>query len=286
MKYILPGILVIIFMVSASKAGQPASAYSVAIDTAVYDLDTWQYMDCMFFPSAVSMDATRLPANIYYPGTLYAAFRKKDSTAVDIFSLSGKVGSVNLPPQSRDFNTQGFIYLFSQTIVDADEGWECLRIRPGSDGPFILFDEDGSQLLSDLGFAFYGFDGKDTYVITTQSPGDVYFQPLAWKCWRFRTDVAAAQPGSLQKKTVSFPQPMMAFGPAGKFQISLLPAGGGPTSVRLFDCMGRLVYDRTVEDINKPTTVNISKFDVPKTPFIAKVRDGNGSIARKQIPVR
>jgi hypothetical protein len=217
MKHILPGILITIVMVFASKAGQPAPAYTVTIDTAVYDMDAWQHMDCMFFPSAVSMDATRMPSNIYYPGTLYAAFRKKDSTTVDIFSISGKVGSVRLPPQSHDLNTQDFIYLFSQTIIDADEGWECLQVRSS----FTLFDDDGSQLLSDSGFAFYGFDGKDTYVITTHSPGDVYFGPLAWKCWRFRTDIAAAQPGSLQNKTVSFPQPMMAFGQAGNFQISL-----------------------------------------------------------------
>jgi hypothetical protein len=287
MKYGMLGTMMAVFMITASEAEQPAPTYAVSIDTSVYDIGDFQYMTCMFFPSAIPMDATLQPLSNSSRGTIYQAFRKKGSTAVDIFSVSGKIGSVTLPlngeaPQDRI----PYIYMFSQTIIDADEGWECLRVVNGSNQPFDVFDDNGSQILTDSGTACYGFDGKDTYVIATRTAAGSYNKIILYKSWRFRSNIASVQFSPLSKRSSTFPQPMMTFGQAGNFQISLKPIGGGRTSVQLFDCIGRLIYEKAIDQITGPTTINVPEISVPKTPFIAKVRDENGNTARKLIPVR
>jgi|WetSurMetagenome_2_1015567.scaffolds.fasta_scaffold143907_2 hypothetical protein len=286
MRRFMFGVLTVLFL-SAGSSGQAPPTYSVTIDTTLYEMTIYKAINAVFIPSAIPMDATMNPnIGTSFPGTVFLAYRRKGSTTVDIFSLSGKIGSVTLPLVDDIPTAPAYTYLFSQTIIDADEGWECLRVvKGGSSDPFTLFDSDGTQLLSDSGTAFYGYDGKDTYVISATHAMASY-SIVAYRCWRFRTDVASASPSSPLKKTLSSPGPMMTFGAAGNFQVMLQPAGGGKTSVQLFDCIGRLLFDKTIDNITKPTTFTIPEYDVPKTPFIAKFRDNNGNTIRKAIPVR
>jgi hypothetical protein len=208
----------------------------------------------MFYPSAISGDATKATRKEYHLGTLYLAFRKKGTTTVDLFSMSGKIGSITLPKDQQFYS-----YLFSQKIIDADEGWECLASTNWIYGRFTLFDDDGSKLLSDTGTAFYGFDGKDTYVIAQYSFPDRY-ATMKYKSWRFRTNIAPPQSPSLPKRTSSFPQTMMTFGQTENYQIALKPGDGGEMSVRIFDRTGGLLYEKTIDDITKARRDTIDIF--------------------------
>lgn len=82
------------------------------------------------------------------------------------------------------------------------------------------------------------------------------------------------------------PLPMMMFGASGNFQINLQPAGGGKTSVQLYDFLGRLLYAKTIDDISVPTRINIPERNVPKTTFAVKIKDDKRSTVQTAFPVR
>ncbi len=79
---------------------------------------------------------------------------------------------------------------------------------------------------------------------------------------------------------------MMTFGTSGDYRISLQPAGGGKTTVQLFDLLGRLIFAKTIDEITRLTSFTIPESGMPRTPFVAKVRDGNGTAVRREVPVR
>jgi hypothetical protein len=160
---------------------------------------------------------------------------------------------------------------------------------------FLLVDDDGSTILSDicqdpyndtLRYASnFGFDGNSTYLCVEKSKG-TNPSPSPYKLYRFRTNISPTKPQSLSKKAAG-PNTMMFFGPsAGDYRISLLPSGGGKTSVQLFDMMGRQVFESQVDDITRPFSITIPAEQTSRTPFITRVRDKNGSVVKKEIPVR
>ena len=62
---------------------------------------------------------------------------------------------------------------------------------------FILFDDDGTIIISDEGGAYLGFDGYSTYVVR-----GFPFDESSFKSWRFRTNISPSG-GSTLKKTAS-----------------------------------------------------------------------------------
>jgi hypothetical protein len=80
---------------------------------------------------------------------------------------------------------------------------------------------------------------------------------------------------------------MMTFGAStGEYRVSLQPAGGGKTSMQLFDMIGRTIFTKIIDDITRPVTFTVPQDNVPRTPFIAKFQDENGLTVQKKIPVR
>jgi hypothetical protein len=79
---------------------------------------------------------------------------------------------------------------------------------------------------------------------------------------------------------------MIMFGPSNDYQITLQPTGGGKTSVQLFDMLGRLVFEKRIDDLTKPVSFSIPADQTSRTPFITKVQDQNGATLKKEIPVR
>lgn len=211
-------------------------------------------------------------------------FHKKNSDQYDIFSFSGKVGSMIIPstllPEEHINSIQ---ILCSRTFIDEDDGWECIinDYYETGNAKFFIVDNDGTQILTGSGGVAYGFDGKNTYVF--QRVGSSYYN---YKFWRFRTNITSASSPALAKSVASGPLPMMTFGAAGDYRISFEPSGGGRTTVQLFDMLGKQVFVKTIDEITRPVSFTISESDMPRTPFIAKVRDGKGSTVRREIPVR
>ncbi|MBN1576940.1 MAG: hypothetical protein JW913_10325 [Chitinispirillaceae bacterium] len=50
--------------------------------------------------------------------------------------------------------------------------------------------------------------------------------------------------------------------------------------------MGRLIFTKTIDDLTRPVSFTVPSDNVPRTPFLAKLRDGSGSKVRREIPVR
>ena len=129
---------------------------------------------------------------------------------------------------------------------------------------------------------YLGFDGNNTYVCLRNTD-----YALTFKAWRFRTDITSAAPPALAKSTSSHgPLPMMTFGPAGDYRVSLQPAGGGKTSLQMFDLLGRCIFTKTIDDLTRPVSFTVPAGNVPRTPFVARVRDENGASMQREIPVR
>ena len=215
--------------------------------------------------------------------TWTGALKRKNSDQYDIFSLQGKIGSVIIPTSITPRNcARGTVYV-SQTILDNDLGWEYIAFFTDTTNyestinTFKVIDDNGVMMLSDSGTAYYGYDGINTYVVSSIGGG------IPSKIWKFRSNVSAQAP--LAKSAAAGIQPMMALMPSGDFHVSLQPAAGG-TSVQIFDMMGRQVFNKTIQNINKPTSFNIPSSKLPNCPFISQVSNSNGTFAKKSIPVR
>ena len=210
-------------------------------------------------------------------GFFLTAYKNKNSDQYDIYSFTGKIGSIII----RDSLWSNSSFLFSQTFIDADPDWECLvtyRIYPESFSRFKVLDNNGATLLADTGSCIYGYDGQNTYVLQPRENG--------CRAWRFRTNVSSASPNGLAKTSRAIPNAMMTFGPTGDYRITLAPASSGKTSVTLTDMLGRCVFSRDFGNLTSPVTFTIPENGVPPSPFITKVQDEKGTYLRKEIPIR
>jgi hypothetical protein len=211
------------------------------------------------------------------------AFLKKNSTQIDLFSFSGKCGSINIPSlQDSTFDKA----IFSQTFLDNDPGWELLALfnsTLSSKLPhFILFDDDGTEVLSDEGIAKLGFDGQNTYVVK----GSMNYGNTI-KSWRFRTNINPSG-GSLLKKSASTTAPMMmTYGmPDGGYRVTLAPSSGGTTQMQMFDLAGRCLFSKQIENVTRPVSFIVPENNVPQTPFITKVSNSSGAAVKKELIVK
>jgi hypothetical protein len=244
--------------------------YEFHADSTQYDIH-WRSGFAVILPE---IDHFTSPANSLLSASIWTkALKQKNVHQWDIFSFNGKIGTATISP-SVDSNAR--LIVFSQKLIDNDDGWEYLAIL--MDGTFEVWDDNGKKLLSDSGEACYGYDGQNTYVFTEN------YNEMSAKVWKFRSNVSAQSPG-LAKSTSSTPAPIMSLTPSGNFRVSLQPASGG-TSVQIFDMLGRQVFGKIIQDIKTPTSFVIPSKNVPSSPFIAKVNNSNGSFFKANIPVR
>lgn len=75
-------------------------------------------------------------------------------------------------------------------MIDEDTGWESMVNISYEfyEASFKIYDEDGVEILSDSGHAYYGFDGNNTYVLNL----DKNPNPVPIKTWRFRTNIVSS----------------------------------------------------------------------------------------------
>jgi hypothetical protein len=261
--------------------------FEFSVDTSIYAGPYTNYVNVYPGPNTDFDNVYSYQAS----GKALLAARKKNSTQYDIFSFTGKIGSMTIPDPTDSTITSYNGYMFSQTFIDNDPQWECIVWYRGSSycgtypaiDYFKVFDNDGTVLLSDTGSAYYGLAGQNTYVFRVMYDCN---SVRKFKAWRFRTNVSSASPGGLAKSAGSIPHAMMAFGPSGDYRITLAPASGGKTSVTLTDMLGRQVFSREVGNLTSPVTFTIRETGVPPTPFVAKVRNEKGTVAKREIPVR
>ena len=199
-------------------------------------------------------------------------------------SVTGKIGSIVIPSSFIVNNPECYpLVLLSRTFVDADDEWEYIvNIYCVEGKHFPVHEEDGTLLLEDFNTASFRYDGKSTHTIQEAWLNSLF----NYKYWRCRTLPASSSTPALAKTAASGPLLLMTFGAAGDYRISFEPANGGKTTVQLFDMLGKLIFAKTIDEIRKPVSFTISGSDVPRTPFLAKVRDNNGTTVRRELPVR
>jgi hypothetical protein len=279
MKKILM-VLAVLVVWNTDARGQ-ALVYELNVDTSLYLTDQASDIYAFYiFPDPELMEASDLLQKMASCGMLAKVYRKKNSNAYDIYSFSGKIGSGILPDSTE---CRRIYVCLSRTFINDDPAWECLAVYEHYDNTkvfytFKVFNSDNTVLLSGSGGAGYGYDGQNTYVYSTD--GSHY------KAWRFRTNVSSSSPNALSKTASSFPHAMMTYGPTGDYRITLAPAGGGKTSVQLFDMLGRNIFSKNIDNITSPMSFTISENNVPQSPFIAKVKDERGVSMKREIPVR
>ena len=171
-------------------------------------------------------------------------------------------------------------------MIDGDDGWESIvnykDVLDYSRSNFKVFDENGNELLAESGIAMYGFDGKNTYVVVMTG-----VLPLGIKSWQFRTDVLDQNSKSLAKTKSIHQAQMQIYGLSdGNYKVSLIPSSGNQVQFQMFDLMGRCIFSKQLENLKTPVTFTIPESNIPNSPFIAKVKDGNETLYKKQIPVR
>lgn len=262
----------ILMMPLALFAQQLVSEFK--IDTAQYEYPSTQ-LYIMQVPGADAVFNTlgsKDRFSISYGGLI---LKKKNSDQYDIFSYTGKTGSLTIPQTLID---QAYYVFISQTILDSDNGWEILVdcMNNGPSYTYTVLDDNNSVLLADSGFATYGYDGQNTYICA---------QWNGYKIWRFRTNLSQNASQPLAKSAVGTPGPIMSLMPSGDLRVSLQPAAGG-TSIQIFDFLGRQIFQKTVSDIKKTTTFTIPSSDIPNSPFITKVNNEKGSFVQKKNPAK
>jgi hypothetical protein len=214
----------------------------------------------------------------------FKAYVRKNTTQIDLYSFNGKSGSINIP-SLQDSNLVSVA--FSQTFIDNDPEWEILanlRNFTTDELHFSLFDDDGTELISDGGSAYLGFDGYNTYTIAQKGDFNDLF---TIKSWKFRTNINQSG-GSLSKKSASTAAPvMMTYGmPDGRYRVTLAPSSGGTTQMQMFDLAGRCLFSKQIENITQPVSFIVPDNNVPQTPFITKVSNGSGVTVKKELLVK
>jgi hypothetical protein len=176
-------------------------------------------------------------------------------------------------------------------MIDDDNEWESLvnyRIQSGTgttSAYFKVFDHNGTEILADSGMAFYGFDGNNTYIVNLT--GNIFGRRLNYDSWLFRTNISTESPKTLAKAKSIQQSPMQIYGlPGGDYRVTLTPSSGNQINFQMFDLLGRCVFDKQIENLNRPVSFTVPEGNVPNSPFIAKFNDGNNSIVKKQIPVK
>ncbi|MBN1575084.1 MAG: endo-1,4-beta-xylanase [Chitinispirillaceae bacterium] len=82
------------------------------------------------------------------------------------------------------------------------------------------------------------------------------------------------------------PRPaFMTCSPAGNYRILLDPSAGNG-SLQLFDLRGRCIVAKRVDNISGPSAFIIPESGMPRSPFVARVTDKNGTHVQREIPVR
>jgi hypothetical protein len=260
----------------------PVHVGSISIDTSIYDLG---YYGCSFVPGPGiewQSNDKRLYGDILLQG-----FRKKNSNQIDIYSFNGKIGTTVLP-MCNEKNTTDVIeeIVLSCTMLDDDIEWESLvtyRKQSVAGLFFKVFDHDGTEILADSGPAFYGFDGNNTYIVMLT--GNIF--RLNYDTWRFRTNISSESPKTLSKTKSIQSSPMQIYGlPGGDYRVTLSPSSGNQINFQMFDLLGRCVFDKQIENLNRSVSFTVPEGNVPNSPFIAKVNDGNNTVVKKQIPVK
>jgi hypothetical protein len=249
--------------------------YEFKIDTAKYE-DSPITTYVIPHPNISAMRFISSVTNTFSNTNLWCqALKLKNSNQYDIYALEGKAGTVTINIPSNAYTCLAII---SQTILDNDDGWEyILNYVDTITGHwmFTVVDDNNAVLLSDSGMANYGFDGQNTYVMSYLNDGSL-------KIWKFRSNVSSASPGLA--KTSASAAPIMALMPSGDFRINLAPSANGQTSIQLFDMLGRLVFAKNIQDMRTQTSYVIPSNNIPKSPFITKVNNGNGVFYQKEIP--
>ena len=186
-------------------------------------------------------------------------------------------------------------------IMITDDGWyiedditpEDLLERYRPQFPDGEFPQIHTVLLSDAGNpSENGVDGLDNLVMITDSTGGLYIEnarpeTIIATLIEIITCISTAVTPANSKTTSMGTFPMLTFGATGDFHISLLPTGGGKTTVLLYDFSGRLLFDKTIGNITASNQLTVPANSIPPTPFVIKISDGNGNwVRRTALPVR
>jgi hypothetical protein len=269
-------ILLLIFLPLSLYSQQ--LVYRVVIDTMQYHNAIMNYQVVL---SPNSIFNSTVVNNLSSVKHFLRVVQKRNTNEYTIYSFSGNVGTFIFDRFA--FPQDAFVSI-SQTIINSDDNWEYL-VNYSSDGSektplFKVADHNGNILLADTGLAMYGYDGKNTYVcVNDETVGNLFL-----KAWRFRTDASSASP-QLAKKN-SIPGPIMSLMPSGDFRVSLQPTTTGETSIQIFDMLGKQIFSQIVQNINSPKSFIVPSSGIPRSPFIAKVKSGEETFTKKEIPIR
>jgi hypothetical protein len=77
----------------------------------------------------------------------------------------------------------------------------------------------------------------------------------------------------------------MTCSPAGNYRVLLGPSGRNG-SLQMFDLLGRCGYSIRIDNSTSAAAFTIPKGSLPRTPFIARVRDGGGARVQREMRVR
>jgi hypothetical protein len=276
-----PALLIVVAMMilPLSVMGvTPVHMGRISVDTTLYEAGIESY--CRFIPSPF-VSGVRDMNDYTKIQTYLIPFLKKNSNKIDIYSLNGYIGSSVIPIIKEE---KVFQILLSCKIIDDDDGWESIVWYSKNEIEiyFKVFDDAGDELLADSGRALYAADLNNTFVVTWRPGSFPYYDS-----WRFRTNLSSESPKSLAKTKSIQSSPMQIYGlSGGDYRVTLSPSSGNQINFQMFDLLGRCVFDKQIQNLTSPVSFTVPEENVPNSPFIAKVNDGNGSVVKKQIPVK
>jgi len=142
----------------------------------------------LFVSNPVSADITITPSpDDIEKEEQYWPIREDDYTIL-VYNYKEKVFEINISKISVSIWNllPGNTFLFSQTIIDDDNGWELIRSKYEKIGGLItpvfkVMDDNGDVILDSEGTVRYFTDGEYTYLISTPYGTGVL------RTWRFRS---------------------------------------------------------------------------------------------------
>jgi hypothetical protein len=248
-------------------------------DTSIYENFNYGYD---YLPGPHGLETS---TKVNDGGIFVSAYLRKNSNTFDLYSWGGKIGSSVVPFVSEATESQIGWISFSCYMLDEDDGWESMVGYRNEEKKefFKIYDDNGTELMSDAGTPYYGNDFNCTYIIRRPELGS----NLDIDVWRFRTNISINTPKSLSKTKAAQTSFMYIQGLSdGNYKVSLSPSSNNQVQFQMFDLMGRCIFSKQLENLKSPVTFTIPESNVPNSPFIAKVKDGNETLYKKQIPVR
>jgi hypothetical protein len=272
---------ILICIVTLNFAAEPVLVY-------MYDTTKYKAGNYSFISGKPTSDSEIYNSSGQEISDLVVLRRKDNVATFDVISITSNqvIQSFTVPDIEFPDTYIEKVYA-SQYIVDSDDEIEYIVIYGRivrlitASWYFRLFDNDNTVLMK------LEDNSKSFEVAFASKNGNGYllfFNGMAVnKVYRFDNTTTLKRPENVLSKKAM--EQNLQNQSTGSLQLKINPCKDG-TTIQIFNMLGQLAFSKKINEITTPTTITIPVSSLPKSPFIARIKNSSGEIVNELLPVK